>query len=281
MKESATVNTELEQALYTGSQKEQKLRHRATLSFFAPLLVGGFWLAYSGYHVTALQSRVRKLESQVAAHDQEVAGLKAQAAKADASRSGTEKQAAALQQAETGAKQQIVELKQTLVNLRGELGSLELNISDLATLRAKVASLNNSEPVESQITSIRNNLSKGFAGIEKQIDQALPDMERKATVYVFITDEDQRETARQLKTQLESSGFEVGAITKNTTRKLDATEVRYFRNPKDKTEAQQIEGIVEKQLGKADARVSYTEDAASSAAGRKYQVWLKKSGPVR
>src|SRR5438067_5039208 len=277
MKESATANTELEQALYTSSQREQQARSRAALSFLAPLLVGAFWLVYSGYEVTALKSRVRKLEDQAAAQEQTEAGLKAQAAQADASRSATEKNAASIKKAETSAREQISALKQTLVSLRGELDNMELAVGELTAVRSKLAALNNSEPVEAQITGVRNSLNRGFASIEKQLDQALPDVERKPVAHIFITDDDQRATAEQLKAQLENSGFEVAGVTKNTTRKLDATEVRYFRNPRDKTEAQKIETILEKQLGKTDARVSYTDDAASAAGGRKFQVWLKKS----
>ena len=280
MKESTIVNTELEQALYTGTQREQALRTRATLSLLAPLVLGGLWLFYSGYQVHALQVRERKLEDQAAAREQRDSETKAQLAAAEAARAAAEKRADSANETQKAAEKQIGALKATLQNLRGDLDNMELVVTDLAGLRAKVAGLNNSEPIETQLTTTRSNLARGFASIEKQINDALPEADRKPKVYLFISEDSQREEAKRLKAGLESSGFEVGAIVKNSTRKLDTTEIRFFRNPKDKGEAQQLQGIVEKDFGKTDARVSYVDDAGNAAGGRKYQIWLKKQPPA-
>lgn len=276
MKESTIVNTELEQALYSGTQREAALRTRATLSLLAPLVLGGLWLCYSAYQVHALQVRQRTLEAQADAREQQDAESKAHLAAAEAARSGAEQQVASANETQKSAEKQIAGLKATLQNLRGELDNMELAVTDLASLRAKVAGLNNSEPVETQLAATRANLARGFASIEKQINDALPDAERKPKVHLFISEDSQRDAAKQLKADLENSGYEVGPIVKNTTRKLDSTEIRYFRNPKDKNEAGQLQTILEKNLGKTDARVSYTDDPASAAGGRKFQIWLKK-----
>ena len=280
MKEPTIVNTELEQALYSGTQHEQALRTRATLSLLAPLVLGGLWLCYSGYEVHALQKRERALEDQAAAREQHDAETKAQLAATEAARNASEKRAGSANETQKAAEKQVAALKATLQNLRSDLDNLELSVTDLATLRAKVAGLNNSEPIETQLTATRSNLARGFASIEKQINEALPEAERKPKVYLFISEDSQRDAAKQLKADLESNGFEVGAIVKNTTRKLDNTEIRFFRNPKDKGEAQQLQGILEKDFGKTDARVSYVEDAGNAAGGRKYQIWLKKQPPA-
>lgn len=276
MKESTIVNTELEQALYSGTQREQSLRTRATLSLLAPLVLGGLWLCYSGYEVHALQARARTLENQAAAREQHDSETKAQLDAAQAARAEAEQRATSANQTQKAAEKQVGALKATLQNLRGELDNMELAVTDLAALRAKVAGLNNSEPIETQLATTRGNLARGFASIEKQITDALPEAERKPKVYIFVTDDSQREAAKQLKGDLESNGFEVGAIVKNSTRKLDSTEIRFFRNPKDKNEAMQLQGIMEKDFGNTEARVSYVDDAGNAAGGRKFQIWLKK-----
>jgi hypothetical protein len=276
MKETTIVNTELEQALYSGTQREQALRTRATLSLLAPLVLGGLWLCYSGYEVHALQARQRTLEAKAAQREQQDEQAKADLAAAEAARTAAEKRAALANETQKAAEKEVAALKATLQNLRGDLDNMELAVTDLAGLRAKVAGLNNSEPIETQLTATRGNLARGFASIEKQINDALPEAGRKPKVYLFISEDSQRDAAKQLKGDLEESGFEVGAIVKNTTRKLDTTEIRFFRNPKDKNEAAQLQAIVEKDFGKTDARTMYVDDAGNAAGGRKFQIWLKK-----
>src|SRR5215210_3859056 len=109
-----TVNTELEQALYSGSTREQKLRQRATLVMLAPIVIGLSWLVYSGFQVGALQSRVNRLEDQAAAHDDQVAKLKAEVAQAESARAAAETHAASANQAQKVATEQLAALKTTL-----------------------------------------------------------------------------------------------------------------------------------------------------------------------
>lgn len=281
MKESTIVNTELEQALYSGTQREQSLRTRATLSLLAPLLLGGLWLCYSGWQVHALQARQRTLLDQAAAREHHEAEAKAEIAALQKARAAAEQRATSAIETQKAAEKEVAALKATLQSLRGTLDNMELAVTDLAGLRAKVAGLNNSEPIETQLAATRANLVRGFASIEKQINDALPDAERKPKVYIFIPDDSQREAARQLKTALEAGGFEVGAVVKSAPRRLDSTEIRFFRNPKDKNEATQLQEIVEKTFAKMDARVSYVDDAGNAAGGRKFQIWLKKPTAAR
>src|SRR5438105_13861432 len=107
MKETTIVNTELEQALYTGSQREQKLRSRAMLALFAPLLVGALWLFYSGYQVNALRSRVGTLEDQDAMQAQREKQLQTQTAEAESARAAADAARIAANQAQKASSDQV------------------------------------------------------------------------------------------------------------------------------------------------------------------------------
>lgn len=274
MNDTLIVNTELEQALYTASQREQTMRSRSTLAILVPLLIGGIWLAYSGYQVSALQARTRQLEQRAAEQNERDAAVRAAAAQTEANLANARSQSASFESAEKSARDKVAGLQAALVKLRSEVDALETVIGELNSLRSKVSLMNNSYAAEVQIAGIRSDLTKGFANIGKQIDAALPDVDRKPWVHLVMTDDALKDAARQLKTELEASGFEVGAVTKNTTRRLESTDVR-FRHSKDKSEALRIQEILEKKLGVTDTKVTFSEDSSGSGAG-KFQVWLKK-----
>src|SRR5207248_1754383 len=137
-----------------------------------------------------------------------------------------EKKAAAAEQQRAEAEERaknLKDLQQKVTEFRSEISNLELVLTDITAARASAAKLNNSEVVESQLKEIRGSLGRGFAKIEQQLESALPDLARKGRVYIFIGDEEQRAAAKQLKTELESNGFDVPAIAKVSARRIDAT----------------------------------------------------------
>ncbi len=279
--DTPTVNTELEQALYKASAQERKSRNRALLAIIVPVLAACFWLAYSVFEVTRWQTRSRTIEKGEAALQQRESAANAKAAEAEAQRAAAEANAKTARDEEARAKNQMAENRKGLLKMRSEIASLEVVLNDLTGARSRASLLGNSGALESQILDIRNTLGRGFASFEQHLDAALPDVERKPRVYLFVSDEEQKETAKQLKTALEAAGFDVPAIAKQSIKKLDAPEVRYFRNAKDKAEAAQVAELVRKQLGLREPRVSFIDDADNAGGGgRRYQLWLSKAAAV-
>src|SRR5437899_3047731 len=135
--------------------------------------------------------------------------LQTQTAEAESARAAADAARISANQAQKASSDQVAALQAALIKLRSQLDGMEASASDLGALRSKVALLNNSEAVETALTAIRGSLGKGFADAEKQIDAALPGVERKPSIHILYTDDDQRDVARQVKASLESSGFEV------------------------------------------------------------------------
>jgi DNA repair exonuclease SbcCD ATPase subunit len=279
MAEPSSANTELEQSLYKAVAKAKDSRQRATLAVLVPVLLGLAWLGYSVYEVRKWHSRAATIEQREAAFQQREAQAQARATDAESQRAAAEAQSKAAKDEESRVKTQIAETQKTLLELRASVDNLGTVVNDLTALRSRASLLSNSGALESQIVDVRGVLGRGLAGIEQQIDRALPGVERKPRVHIFIPDEEQRETAKRLKAALEEGGFDVPTIAKQIQRKIDTTEIRFFRNPKDKAEATQLADIVRKQPGIRDVRVSSVDDADNAGAGRKYQLWLGKAAP--
>jgi aromatic ring-cleaving dioxygenase len=239
------------------------------------VIAGGVWLIYSLVEVTTWVSRSNEIRQREAGVEEREAEAKRQIAETNARRAEAEARAQAAQEQETAAKKRTDDIQQRLIAVRDEIGGLGTLLTELSSARAKASKLMASEAVETQLADMRGALGKTLGRIEQQIDTALPPAENKARIYLFIADEQFRDAASALKKELESSGFDVGSISKNTTRRLDPTEVRYFQEPRDKTEAGRIVAILEK-LGYAGSRSVFSSDPDHASGSKKFQVWLGK-----
>ncbi|MEA3212573.1 MAG: hypothetical protein QOE70_5630 [Chthoniobacter sp.] len=275
-------NTDLEQALFKATLKEKRLHRNATLALLVPVIAGGVWLAYSIREVTSWVTRSQQIQQREASVLEREGAAQRQVAETNAQRAEAEARAHTAQEAEAAAKKRADDIEQGLVKVRDEIGGLGTFLTELGSARAKASKLMASEAVEGQLGEMRTTLSRTLARIDKQIDAALPQEEQKARVYLFIADEQLREAAGALKTQLESSGFDVGSISKSTGRRIEATEVRYFQETRDKADAARIVAILEK-LGQTGSRSVYASDPDQASGRRKFQVWVSKpaSSPPR
>lgn len=275
MAELPTLNTDLEQALYKAALREKQLRLRATLCIIVPIVVGGLWLLYSAAEVNAWRSQTQEIRAHEAALEQRELDAKHLIAEAEEQRNQAQARVQALEAQLKAARLQAEDVQQRVEKARDETAGLGVLLNDINSARAKASKLMNSEPIETQLAEIRTALAHSLGRIEQQIDAALPASELKPNVYIFYTDDRQRAVAMQLKAALETNGFNVAGIAKNSVRRVDSTEIRYFRQSEDKADAIRIDGLVEKQLGQPGAKILYTADSDHVGA-KKYQIWLAK-----
>lgn len=276
-----TPNADLEQALFKANLKEKRLRRRATMAVILPLLAGLAWLIYSYRELAIWQSHA----DEIATHETKTREREQEAAQrvsdAEAKLATTEASVRTFQQQEKAASERATEIRQRLVKVRDEIGSLGALLTDLSSAKAKASKLMNSEAVESQITEVRGALGKSLARVEQEIDKALPAEEQKARIYLFISDESQSTMAKELAAALEGAGFDVAGTSKNSTRRVEDSEIRYFRDPEDKADATRIQDLFIKQTGQSDAKIIRTSDAENASGSRKFQIWLGKPAPPK
>ncbi len=275
-----TPNADLEQALFKANLKEKKLRRRATFAALLPLIAGLAWLGYSFIELTTWQSRADEIAAQETETQHREKAAQERVSAAEAKLATTEASVQTFQQQEKAASERATDIRQRLVKVREEIGGLGTLLTDLNSAKAKASKLMASEAVESQITEIRTALSRSLARAEQEIDQALPAEEQKARIYIFVPDDAQAAAAKELVPVLESAGFDVAGISKNSTRKIDESEVRYFRDPQDKADATRIQDLFVKQTGQSDCKIIRTSDPENAAGSRKFQVWFAKPAPV-
>ncbi|MEO7318740.1 MAG: hypothetical protein ABIZ56_07105 [Chthoniobacteraceae bacterium] len=271
-----TPNADLEQALFKANLKEKRLRRRAMMAVIFPLLAGLAWLGYSYRELSTWQWQADEIIAQKAAAQQREQEASQRVEDAEAKLATTEASVQTFQQQEKAATERAVDIRQRLVKVREEIGGLGALLTDLSSAKAKASKLMNSEAVESQITDVRAALSKSLARVEQEIDKALPAEEQKARIYLFISDDSQNAMAKELAPVLESAGFDVAGISKNSTRRVDESEIRYFREPEDKADATRIQNLVIKQTGLSDCKIFRTSDADNASGSRKFQIWLGK-----
>lgn len=278
MAEQPILNTDLEQAVYRAALREKKLRRQATATILVPILVGGLWLFYSASEVIKWHGHANAVEDREAGIAQRESESRRLVAESEAQRKEWETRANSVAEGEKTAKAAAADIQQRLIKVRDEIGALGLVLTELSSARLKASKLGASEAVESQLVDIRSTLSRTLGRIEQQIDVALPVAEQRARVFLFIADEEQRQTASRLKVQLETNGFDVAGISKSVGRRVDEHEVRYFRDPQDKAEAARILAILDKQLGESGAKVAFASDPDHASGSKKFQVWLGKPG---
>ena len=271
-----TPNADLEQALFRANLKEKKLRQRATLAALVPVLLGLLWLIYSYVEVATWQTRADEIAAQEDGTKQREQESQQRVADADARRATVEASLQTSQEQEKEAKERAADIQQRLVKVRDEIGGLGTLLTDLNSARAKASKLMASEAVESQLSEIRTSLGRTVGRIEQEIDKALPAEEQKARIYLFVSDETQTAAAKALVPVLEAAGFDVAGITKSAAHRAENTEIRYFRESQDKSEAVRIQEIVAKQTGQTDCKISRTSDPDNASGSRKFQVWFGK-----
>ena len=271
-----TPNADLEQALFKANLKEKRLRRRATMAVILPLLAGLAWLAYSYRELSTWQWQADEIVAQKAAALEREQEASQRVEDAEAKLATTEASVKTFQQQEKAATERASDMRQRLVKVRDEIGGLGALLTDLGSAKAKASKLMNSEAVEGQITDVRAALSKSLARVEQEIDKALPAEEQKARIYIFTSDDAQTALAKELAPILESAGFDVAGVSKNATRRVEESEIRYFREPEDKADATRLQDLFIKQTGQSDCKIIRTSDPDNASGSRKFQIWLGK-----
>lgn len=281
-----TPNADLEQSLFRANVKEARLRQRAFLAFLLPAVIGAVWLIYSLVVVTHWEAESRAVAVREAEIVKREAEWKQAVADADARRAAAEGSVAGAKEKEEAAHAQAADIEQRLVKVREEIGALSLLLGEISSAKSKASKLGASEPVEAQLVEIRTALGKTIGRIEGEIDKGLPPAEQKARVQLMITDEAQRSIARALEPVLENAGYDVVGVTKSSIKRSDGTEIRYFREPADRSEATKLQELIQKQAGQSEAKIARASDPDQTTGSRKFQVWIGKppavsSGPVK
>ena len=274
-----TPNADLEQSLFKANLKEKRLRQRVILIALVPAAVGALWLLYSIFEVTTWQTRAREIAEREAGAKQREDEAHRQVADADAKRTAAEAAEKAAQAQEKAAKARADDMLQRLVKARADIGGLAPLLTDVSSVKAKASKLNASEAVETELTEIRTTLGRTLGRIEQEFDKGLPPAEQKARVYLFVSDDAQRDTAKALIPILEAAGFDA-ALAKNPGKKMDTTEIRYFHESRDKAEAARIQALIAAQPGAGECKLNPTTDADHATGSRKYQVWFGKPAAV-
>lgn len=268
-------NADLEQSLFKANLKEMKLRQRVTLVALVPVAVGVLWLVFSLYYVTQWQARVQEVEEREAKTQQRENEARQQVVDANAKRTEAETRAETSLSQEKAAKDSAADAQRRLIKARAEIGNLAPLLSEITAAKGMAAKLNNSEGLEAELTEMRKILGRTVGKTESEIDKGLPEADRKSRVYLFVSDETQRDLAKSLLPTLAANGFDA-VLAQNPGRRAEATEIRYFNEARDKAEAAKLQGLLVVQPALADCRLNPTTDPDHATGSRKFQVWLGK-----
>jgi len=110
-----------------------------------------------------------------------------------------------------------------------------------------------------------------------------PDQEKNAMsaqVYIFTSDQSQNTTAQQIAETLKAKGFNVPGIENQQDEETPPpeTQVRFFRYPEDKREAQVIVDILKNSFGMSASRTAYVlPENAGATEPRQFEVFFKKN----
>ena len=268
-------NADLEQSLFKANLKEMKLRQRVTLVALVPVAIGVLWLFFSLYYVTQWQARVQEVEEREAKTQQRENEARQQVVDANAKRTEAETRAETSLAQEKAAKDSAADAQRRLIKARAEIGNLVPLLSEITAAKGLAAKLNNSEGLEAELTEMRKILGRTVGKTESEIDKGLPEADRKSRVYLFVSDETQRDLAKSLLPTLAANGFDA-VLAQNPGRRAEATEIRYFNEARDKAEAAKLQGLLVVQPALADCRLNPTTDPDHATGSRKFQVWLGK-----
>lgn len=268
-------NADLEQSLFKANLKELRLRQRVVLIALVPAAVGLLWLLFSIFEVTTLQAHAREVARRESEMQQRENEAHQQVADANAKRTAAETRAETALAQEAAAKASAADAQRRLIKARGEIGSLAPLLSDISSTKAKASKLNASEAVETDLSEMRTTLGRTLGRIEQEIDKGLPETERKPRVYLFVSDDAQRDTAKALIPILQNAGFDA-TLAKNPGRRTDTTELRYFNDARDKAEAARLQTLLAAQPSLTDCRLNPTTDPDHATGSRKFQLWFGK-----
>ena len=236
-------NADLEQSLFKANLKEMKLRQRVTLVALVPVAIGVLWLFFSLYYVTQWQARVQEVEEREAKTQQRENEARQQVVDANAKRTEAETRAETSLAQEKAAKDSAADAQRRLIKARAEIGNLVPLLSEITAAKGLAAKLNNSEGLEAELTEMRKILGRTVGKTESEIDKGLPEADRKSRVYLFVSDETQRDLAKSLLPTLAANGFDA-VLAQNPGRRAEATEIRYFNEARDKAEAAKLQGLL-------------------------------------
>lgn len=225
--------------------------------------------------MTQWQARVQEVEEREAKTQQRENEARQQVVDANAKRTEAETRAETSLAQEKAAKDSAADAQRRLIKARAEIGNLAPLLSEITAAKGMAAKLNNSEGLEAELTEMRKILGRTVGKTEAEIDKGLPEADRKSRVYLFVSDETQRDLAKSLLPTLAANGFDA-VLAQNPGRRAEATEIRYFNEARDKAEAAKLQGLLVVQPALADCRLNPTTDPDHATGSRKFQVWLGK-----
>lgn len=99
-----------------------------------------------------------------------------------------------------------------------------------------------------------------------------PAAQTPLTVYIHISEEDQRSRAETIRRELAQLGIRAPGVERVPTR-LKSTEVRYFR-PEDRAGAEEVRRLLSQYLAVGDIRVEFVRGYEDKVRGRQYEIWF-------
>ena len=184
-----------------------------------------------------------------------------------------------------------------LYSKQKELSALQEEVNKtqqkLDTLNQQVGPLNQQIDMLNQHIDSLNSQVDSKVKILKRLEALSPDLtdavvqksvqENNAIapqVYIFTSDQSQQPIAERIADTLKSKGFQDIAIQSSEIgeKPQPDTQVRFFRYPEDKREAQAIVDILKNNLSMSDSRTAYVlPENAGPTEPRQFEIWLKKS----
>lgn len=181
---------------------------------------------------------------------------------------------------------QINEKQQKLVSLQGDINKLEGARDDLLQQQKNIeADLTQKQQrldfLNEALRQAVDNKPKLANEVIKKTIQSNPTAQIIPHVYIYIRDESQRAKAVQLASLLQEKGFIVPSIEHADDKEYpnqEETEVRFFRYPEDKKEAQMILELVKNSVGITNSRISYVlPEKAGDVQPGQFEIWFKNN----
>jgi hypothetical protein len=113
----------------------------------------------------------------------------------------------------------------------------------------------------------------------EQIQKTDPAQGMSPHVYIYTTAQSQLPKANEIANGFREKGFIVSGIENAGSEGFtpEQTEVRFFRYPEDKSDAQDILKMLQGSFGITNSRISYVlPDKAGATEARQFEIWFKK-----
>jgi hypothetical protein len=93
------------------------------------------------------------------------------------------------------------------------------------------------------------------------------------TVYIHISDEDQRPRAEAIQRDLLAQGIKAPGVERVRTQ-ISFTEVRYFRKDEDRLGAEEVARLLRQYLAVGDVRTAFIPGYEDRVRGRQFEIWF-------